>query len=145
MINQLTLVGRVGKDPEIKTFQNGGKVANFSIATTEKWKDKQTGEMKEATEWHNVAVFGPLAQVVEAYVTKGKQIFVQGQSKTRSWDSDSGKKYITECVLQGPQAKLVLLGDRQGQAGATGGSSGHQQQQQKPSQQQEDLDDDIPF
>jgi single-strand DNA-binding protein len=113
------LIGNVGQDPETRTFQDGGKVANFSIATSEKWKDKQTGEKKERTEWHRVAVFGPLTGVVENWVKKGSKVFVEGEIRTRKWQDQSGQdRYSTEIVLQGPGATLKLLGDPRLGAGA---------------------------
>lgn len=109
-INKTILLGRVGKDPEIRAMNNGDKVANFSIATSESWKDKSTGEKKEKTEWHNVVVWGGLVSIVESYVKKGSRIYVEGQSRTRKWQDTSGvDKYTTEVVLQGFGANLVLL------------------------------------
>ena len=113
-MNRATIIGNVGRDPEIRTFQDGGKVANLAIATSEKWKDKDTGERKEATEWHRVAVFGPLAGIVEQYVTKGMKLAIEGQLRTRKWQDQSGQdRYSTEIVLQGPRASLEMLGGGQ--------------------------------
>lgn len=98
MINKVTLIGRVGKVPEIKVFDNGTKAASFSLATTEKYTDK-SGEKKELTEWHNVVIYGKIADVVEQYVKKGNLLYVEGKLKTRSWDDkDGNKKYITEII-----------------------------------------------
>jgi len=109
-VNRVILIGNVGKDPEIRTMQNGNKVANFSLATSESWKDKSTGERKEKTEWHRIVVFGQLAEIVEKYVFKGSKIYVQGSLSTRKWtDKDGGEKYSTEVVLQGFNAELTLL------------------------------------
>ena len=110
-INKVTLVGNVGNDPEIKTFQNGNKVVNISLATSERWKDKETGEMKSNTEWHRVAIFNAiLADIVEKYVKKGSKIYVEGQLQTRKWqDSNGADKYTTEIVLQNYRGELLLL------------------------------------
>jgi single-strand DNA-binding protein len=111
-VNKVILLGNVGNDPEIKVFDNGNKVANFSLATSEKWKNKD-GEQQEATEWHNVAVFGKLADIVESYVKKGQQLYIEGKIKTRSWDDSEGnKKYMTEIVLNGFGDTLQMLGKR---------------------------------
>jgi single-strand DNA-binding protein len=107
-LNKVQLIGRVGKDPEIKTFQNGGSIANFSIATSENWKDKTTGEKKESTEWHNISVNGPLVSVVEKFVHKGDQIYVEGKIKQRSWEKDGVTKYITEIIVR----DLLLIGGK---------------------------------
>jgi single-strand DNA-binding protein len=107
-LNKVQLIGRVGKDPEIKTFSNGGSIANFSIATSESWKDKTTGEKKESTEWTNISVSGPLVGVVEKYVHKGDQIYVEGKLKTRSWEKDGVTKYITEVIVR----DILLLGGK---------------------------------
>ena len=110
-INKVTLVGNVGNDPEIKTFQNGNKVVNISLATSERWKDKETGEMKSNTEWHRVAIFNAiLADIVEKYVKKGSKIYIEGQLQTRKWqDSNGADKYTTEIVLQNYRGELLLL------------------------------------
>ena len=109
-INKVILIGNAGRDPECRTMQNGQKVANLSLAVSEKWKDKATGEKKERTEWVRVVVFGPLAEVVERYISKGSKIYVCGQLQTRKWtDRDGVEKYSTEVVLQGFNAELVLL------------------------------------
>jgi len=109
-INKTILLGRVGKDPEVRAMNSGDKVANFSIATSESWKDKATGEKKEKTEWHNIVVWGGLVSIVENYVKKGSRIYVEGKSCTRKWQDASGvDKYTTEVVLQGFGAQLVLL------------------------------------
>ena len=102
-VNKVILVGNVGNDPEIRTFGNGGKVANFSLATSENWRDKQSGERKEKTEWHRVAVFNDgLVGVIERYVKKGSKLYVEGKLQTRKWTDNSGQeKYTTEIVLQG--------------------------------------------
>ena len=110
-INKVILVGNVGNDPEIKTFQNGNKVVNISLATSERWKDKETGEMKSNTEWHRVAIFNAiLTDIVEKYVKKGSKIYIEGQLQTRKWqDSNGADKYTTEIVLQNYRGELLLL------------------------------------
>ena len=113
-VNKVILIGNLGKDPECRSMQNGSKVANLSLATSESWKDKSTGEKKERTEWHRVVVFGPLAEIVERYTRKGSKIYVQGSLQTRKWsDKDGVEKYSTEVVVQGFGAELVLLDSKQ--------------------------------
>lgn len=119
-LNRVTLIGNVGADPEIRQTQQGVSIANFSIATSETWKDRETGEKKERTEWHRVVVFdrqedAGLAGIVEKYVRKGSKILVEGQMKTRKWQDQSGQdRYSTEVVLQGFDAKLLLLDKKEG-------------------------------
>ena len=127
-VNKVILVGNLGNDPEIRTFGNGGKVANFSLATSESWRDKQSGEKREKTEWHRVAVFGEgLVGVVERYVKKGSKLYIEGKLQTRKWqDRDGNDKYTTEIVLQGPGTTLTMLdsaGGGQGGGGRSGGGS----------------------
>jgi single-strand DNA-binding protein len=145
-INQATILGRVGKDPETKTFNSGDKIANFSIATSETWKDKQTGERKEKTQWHNIVVKSDgLVRVVEQYVKKGDRIFVQGAIETRKWTDQSGAdKYVTEIVLGPFNSKLELLGDRSG-SGDSDSRGGQTTAGGRQSAPQNDIDDDIPF
>jgi single-strand DNA-binding protein len=115
-VNKVILIGNLGKDPEVKSFQNGGKIANFSIATSESWKDKQTGERKERTEWHNISVQGDgLVGVVERFLKKGSKVYIEGQLRTRKWqDRDGNDKYTTEVVLSGPGASLTMLDGKPG-------------------------------
>jgi single-strand DNA-binding protein len=109
-INKVTLLGNVGKDPEIRTFQNGGKVANFTLATSESWKDKATGEKKSHTEWHNVVVQNEkLVEIVEKYVKKGSKLHIEGKLETRKYNKDGGDRYITEVVLYPISGEIVLL------------------------------------
>lgn len=116
-VNKVTLIGNVGKDPECRAMQNGTKVANLSVATSESWKDKASGEKKERTEWHRVVVFGPLAEIVERYVSKGSKVYLCGSLQTRKWaDKDGVEKYSTEVVLQGFGAELVLLDGKGGKS-----------------------------
>jgi single-strand DNA-binding protein len=125
-VNKVILVGNLGKDPEIRSFQNGGKVANFSIATSESWKDKNTGEKREKTDWHNVAIFNEgLVRVAEQYLRKGSKVYIEGQLQTRKWTDQSGAdKYTTEVVLQNFNGTLVMLDGRSDGGGSSGGSGG---------------------
>lgn len=125
-VNKVILVGNVGNDPEIRTFGNGGKVANFSIATSENWRDKQSGERKEKTEWHRVAVFNDgLVGVIERYVKKGSKLYIEGKLQTRKWTDNSGQdKYTTEVVLQGYGGNLTMLDGRDGGGARMGGGGG---------------------
>ena len=119
-VNKVILVGNLGADPEVKSFQNGGKVCNLRIATSESWKDRNTGEKQERTEWHSVAIFSEgLAGVAERFLRKGSKVYIEGQLRTRKWQDQSGNdRYSTEVVLQGPGAVLTMLD------GAPGGGGG---------------------
>lgn len=125
-VNRAIIIGNVGKQPELRTMQDGKKVANFSIATSETWKDKSSGEKKEKTEWHRIVVFGNLAEIVEKYVHKGSKVYVSGSIQTRKWtDKDGAEKYTTEIVLQGFNSELVLLdGKPSGDRAANDGDDG---------------------
>ena len=126
-LNKVMLIGNLGADPEIRSFQNGGKVANLRIATSEQWKDKTTGERKEKTEWHTVAIFSEgLVSVVERYLKKGSKVFVEGKLQTRKWQDQNGQdRYSTEIVIQGLGGTLTMLdGASGGGMGAGGGGSG---------------------
>ena len=122
-LNKVMLIGNLGADPEIRTFGNGGKVANLRIATSEQWKDKATGERKEKTEWHTVAIFSEgLVSVVERYLKKGSKVFVEGKLQTRKWQDQNGQdRYSTEIVIQGLGGTLTML---DGAAGGGGGGGG---------------------
>lgn len=147
-INQATIVGRVGKDPEIKTFQNGDKVANFSVATSETWRDKNSGERKEKTEWHNIAIKNQgLIGVVESYVRKGGMVGVTGKIETRKWADQSGNdRYTTEIVIGPFRGELTLLGGKaEGQSGDNGGGYSTPAKSAQGSAPSRDLDDEIPF
>ena len=121
-VNKVILIGNLGRDPEVRSMQNGGKVANLSIATSENWKDKNTGERKEKTEWHRVVIFGSLADIAERYLKKGSKVYVCGQLQTRKWTDQSGiEKYTTEVVLQGYGGELTMLDGRGDGAGGGGG------------------------
>lgn len=124
-VNKVILVGNLGADPEVRSFQNGGKVCNIRIATSETWKDRNSGERKERTEWHNVAIFSEgLAGVAERFLRKGSKVYVEGQLRTRKWQDQSGNdRYTTEVVLQGPGAVLTMLDGAQGGGSGGGGRS----------------------
>ncbi len=165
-LNKVMLIGNLGADPEVRSFQNGGKVCNLRIATSETWKDRQTGERKEKTEWHTVAIFSEgLVGVAESYLRKGSKVYVEGKLQTRKWQDQSGNdRYSTEVVLQGPGAVMTMLdgapgggGQRGGGGGGDwnrGGSSGGGSQgggfggggsSSGGGSNYDDLDDDIPF
>jgi single-strand DNA-binding protein len=123
-VNKVIIVGNLGRDPEVRTFQNGGKVVNLRIATSETWKDRTSGERKERTEWHSVAIFNEnLARVAEQYLKKGSKVYVEGQLETRKWQDQSGQdRYTTEVVLRQYRGELTLLDGRDGGGGGGGGS-----------------------
>lgn len=123
-VNKVILVGNLGADPEVRSFQNGGKVCNLRIATSENWKDRTTGERKERTEWHSVAIFSEgLSGVAERYLRKGSKVYVEGSLRTRKWQDQSGQdRYTTEVVLQGPSAVLTMLDGAPGGSGGSGGA-----------------------
>lgn len=132
-VNKVILIGNLGKDPEVRSLSNGGKVANLSVATSESWRDKASGEKKEKTEWHRVVIFGALADIAEKYLKKGSKVYLAGSLQTRKWTDQSGaEKYSTEVVLQGFNSELVMLDGKGGEA--------------KPATPSRDsMDDDIPF
>ena len=161
-VNKVILIGNLGRDPEIRTFQNGGKVANLRIATSEQWKDRNTGERKERTEWHSVAIMSEgLVNVVERFLKKGSKVYIEGQLETRKWQDQSGQdRYTTEVVLRGFNSTLQMLDGRDGGSGGgrdsgggfggggyedydRGGSSGGGGSQGGGSRS--DYDDEIPF
>lgn len=159
-VNKVILVGNLGQDPEVRYMPTGGAVASLRLATSETWRDKQSGELKEVTEWHSVVVFGKLAEVAGEYLRKGSQVYVEGRLRTRKWQDQNGQdRYSTEVVVN-VGGTMQMLGGRQG-GGATSGGRGHTQQQggqqysggaQAGSRQQAqneeppmDFDDDIPF
>ena len=124
-VNRVILVGNLGQDPEVRIMPNGSAVANFSVATSESWKDKQTGEQKDRTEWHRVVVFGKLAEIAGEYVKKGTQVYLEGQLQTRKWQDQSGQdRYTTEVVINPIGGTLQILGPRSDDA--------NQQQSQQP-------------
>ena len=170
-VNKVILVGALGADPEVRSFQNGGRIATFRMATSEAWKDRNTGERHERTEWHSVSVQAEgLVGVVERFLRKGSKVYVEGQLRTRKWQDQSGNdRYSTEVVLNGPRAAIVMLDSAGG--GQNGDGRGDQGQRRQGGQQrsqgsgsgggwgqggansgggsgggwQDDLDDDLPF
>ena len=166
-VNKVILVGNLGKDPEVRTFQNGGRVCNLRLATSENWRDKQTGEKREKTEWHSVVIFNEnLVRVAEQYLKKGSKVYVEGQLQTRKWTDQSGvEKYSTEIVLQRFRGELTILDGRGGgtseqadeepgqiSRGGDFGRSSPMERRPAPAasssgggSRYSDLDDDIPF
>ena len=156
-VNKVILVGNLGADPEVRNFPNGGKVCNLSIATSENWKDRNTGERRERTEWHRVAIFSePLVRVAEQYLRKGSKVYIEGQLETRKWQDQSGAdRYSTEVVLRPYRSELTML-DARGEGGGGnvgyendmgGGYSDYGNSAPAPSapSSSRDLDDEIPF
>ncbi len=159
-VNKVIIVGNLGKDPEMRSFPSGDQIANVTIATTDRWKDKTSGEMKEATEWHRVAFNGRLAEIVGQYLKKGSQVYVEGSLRTRKWtDKEGVDKYTTEIRAD----QMQMLGSRQGMGGGGGSSEGddggHSAPRAAPAARPaaakpapakaasgfDDMDDDIPF
>ena len=125
-VNKVILIGNLGRDPEVRTFQNGGKVCNLRIATSERWRDRNTGENREKTEWHSVAIFSePLVRIAEQYLRKGSKVYLEGQLETRKWQDQSGQdRYSTEVVLRPYKGELTML-DGRGEGGGSGGPGGY--------------------
>ena len=157
-VNKVILIGNLGRDPEIRSMQSGNRVANLSLATSENWRDKSTGERREKTEWHRVVIFDEkLIEVVEKYVKKGSKLYIEGQLQTRKWTDQSGQdKYSTEVVLQRFRGALTMLDSRGGGGGGGGGGGDYDQSQgydqsggggggQAPAGGGGDFDDEIPF
>lgn len=153
-VNKVILIGNLGADPESRSFQNGGRVVNLRIATTESWRDRNTGERKERTEWHRVVIFSePLAKIAEQYLRKGSSVYIEGQLETRKWQDQSGQdRYSTEIVLRPFSGNLTLLGGRGDSGGEQRGGyddygSGSSGGGYNPpgGGQSPGLDDDIPF
>lgn len=126
-VNKVILIGNLGRDPEVRTFQNGGKVCNLRIATSEQWKDKQSGERKERTEWHTVAIFNDaLVGIAERYLKKGSKVYIEGKLQTRKWQDQSGAdRYSTEVVLQGFDGTMTMLDGPSGGGGGAGGGGNY--------------------
>ncbi len=158
-VNKVILIGNLGKDPEVRTMNNGGEVVSFSLATSENWNDKSSGERREKTEWHNIVVFNEnLGRIAKQYLRKGSSVYVEGQLQTRKWTDQNGNdRYTTEVVLQRFRGELTLLGGREG-GGSGGGSSNWGEDRgassfgggasRSPSGGgafDNDLDDDVPF
>ena len=150
-VNKVILVGNLGQDPEVRYLPNGGAVANITLATSESWRDKQTGETKEKTEWHRVVLFGKLAEVAGEYLRKGSQIYIEGKLNTRKWTDQAGvEKYTTEIHVNVGGTMQMLGGKQEGGAGNKPQQQGRQQQPQQssPAPSNEppfDFDEDIPF
>lgn len=146
MLNEVTLIGNLGRDPEVRSMQNGDKVANLSVATSERWKDKTTGEPQERTEWHRVCVFGSLAGICEQYLSKGSKVYLKGKLQTRKWQDQQGQdRYTTEVVLSGFQGKLIML-DKKGDSDSGPKYGDHRSDGYEPPEPEpSDLDDEIPF
>ncbi|GGY41107.1 single-stranded DNA-binding protein [Parvularcula lutaonensis] len=157
-VNKVILIGNLGQDPEVRQFGNGGQVCNLSIATSETWKDKQSGERREKTEWHRVAIFSePLIRVAQNYLKKGSKVYIEGQLETRKWQDQNGQdRYTTEVVLRPYRSELTMLDGRSGGGDQMGGGYGQQISggsdfggqgggQQQRGGNDYDLDDDIPF
>jgi single-strand DNA-binding protein len=144
-LNKVTLIGNLGKDPEIRTTNDGRELANFSLATSESWKDKVTGEKKDKTEWHRVVVFNEgLVRVIKSYVKKGSKLYIEGQLQTRKWvDNENQERYTTEIVLQNYNCSLILL-DTKGETSTESYAEGHPKQS-NTNFDNSDLDDEIPF
>lgn len=150
-VNKAIIIGNLGRDPEVRTMQSGDRVVNLAVATSERWRDKHTGERKEKTEWHRVVVFDQnIADVAEKYLRKGSKVYIEGQLQTRKWTDQSGQdKYTTEIVLQRFRGTLTMLGGTDQPGGQHrqddyGGGTGYSPPQ-RPSPVEDDLDDDIPF
>ncbi|HKY18407.1 MAG TPA: single-stranded DNA-binding protein [Rhizomicrobium sp.] len=142
-VNKVILVGNLGKDPEVRRMTSGDPVVNLSIATSESWRDKASGERKEKTEWHRVVIFNKnLADVAEKYLRKGSKVYVEGQLQTRKWtDKDGAEKYSTEVVLQNFRGELTMLDGKSGGEGGGGRGAG-----ETPANfQRDEMDDEIPF
>ncbi|MBB3017617.1 single-strand DNA-binding protein [Microvirga lupini] len=149
-LNQVNLIGRLGQDPEVKYLPNGDAVCNLSLATSERWKDKQTQEQKEKTEWHKVVVFGKLAEIAGQYLRKGALVYFQGKLETRQWEKDGEKRYTTEIRA----SEMKMLGNKDDAGGRDGNNTQQQPRQQTPQRtapQQpkggaaDQFDDDVPF
>ncbi|MDC9734932.1 MULTISPECIES: single-stranded DNA-binding protein [Enterobacterales] len=145
-VNKVILIGNLGRDPEIRYLPSGGAIAYLAVATSEKWRDKQTGENREKTEWHRVVLFGKLADIASGYLCKGSQVYIEGQLQTREWDDNGVKRYTTEIIVK-IGGSMQMLGDASKSAG-----SQPAQQNQPPAQPQAqssqppmDFEDDIPF
>ena len=153
-VNKAILLGNLGRDPEIRSMQSGAKMASFSIATSKRWKDRNTQEQKEKTSWHNVVAFGDgLVDIVEKYVKKGSKIYVEGEIQTRKWqDKDGNDRYSTEVILQGYNSNLTLLDSRNNPQMSSNNSDQMDQSKSiednsfgSQSNDSDDLDEDIPF
>ena len=137
-VNKVIILGNLGKDPEVRFMPNGGGVANLTIATSESWKDKQTGEQKEKTEWHRVVMFGKLAEIAGEYLKKGSKVYIEGALQTRKWQNQQGQdQYTTEIVVQGFNGTMQMLDSRGGSGASAGGFNQQAPQQSGGFQQQQ--------
>jgi len=143
-VNKVIIVGLLGKDPEVRHMPNGGAVTSLSVATSEQWKDKQTGEKREATEWHNVSIFGKLAEIAAEYLRKGSQVYLEGKLKTDQYEKDGVTKYSTKIIANQMQMLGGGNGQNNNQNPPNNGING-QYNAQKPQQTSDSFDDDIPF
>ena len=146
-VNKVILIGNLGRDPEVRTFQNGGKVCNFSIATSETWKDRNSGERQERTNWHNIAIFNEnLAQIAEQYLRKGSKVYVEGQLETRKWQDQAGNdRYTTEVVLRNFRGELTLLDGRSENNNSNFSENASIDDESSVKVLTNDIDDEIPF
>ncbi|MAQ80423.1 MAG: single-stranded DNA-binding protein [Paracoccaceae bacterium] len=146
-VNKVILIGNLGRDPEVRTFQNGGKVCNFSIATSETWKDRNSGERQERTNWHNIAIFNEnLAQIAEQYLRKGSKVYVEGQLETRKWQDQAGNdRYTTEVVLRNFRGELTLLDGRSENNNSNFSETASIDDESSDKVLTNDIDDEIPF
>ena len=146
-VNKVILIGNLGRDPEVRTFQNGGKVCNFSIATSETWKDRNSGERQERTNWHNIAIFNEnLAQIAEQYLRKGSKVYVEGQLETRKWQDQAGNdRYTTEVVLRNFRGELTLLDGRNENSNSNFSENASINDESSDKVLTNDIDDEIPF
>lgn len=150
-VNKVILVGNLGRDPEIRQMPSGGSIANISIATSETWKDRNTGERREKTEWHRVVIFSEgLVRIAEQYLRKGSTVYIEGQLETRKWTDQNGvEKYTTEIVLRNYNSTLTMIGGRDSGGGGgsrSDGGYGEPRQMEGPRQDfSQDMDDEIPF
>jgi single-strand DNA-binding protein len=142
-VNHCTFIGNLGRDPEVRTFGSGEKVCNLRLAVSETWKDRNTGERREATEWVTVAIFGPLADIAEKFLRKGSKVYIAGKMKTRKWQDQTGAdRYSTEIVLQGPGAVMQMLDGKPERDDRPDDRHEDQRRDQAPAR---DIDDEIPF
>lgn len=148
-VNKVIIIGNLGRDPEVRSFQNGGKVCNMTVATSETWRDKNSGERIEHTQWHSVAIFAEhLVRTAEQYLRKGSKVYIEGQLETRKWQDQSGQdRYTTEVVLRPYKSELRLLGPRTGGEDEQADNAGNQYREKQPTGGgfRNDLDDEIPF
>ena len=146
-LNKVQIIGNLGRDPEVRSFQNGGKVCNLRIATSETWKDKATGEKREKTEWHSVAIFQEgLVRIAEQYLKKGSTVYIEGKLQTRKWQDQAGAdKYSTEIVLQGFDGVLTMLNGKAEGGGQSSDQGGGSYQESQRDQSPPVSDDEIPF